>query len=407
MLSLGVHPRSSVRNLARLEQLGLLGSYGYYESIDFSRRREREGKHGVLVRTFMAHHQAMSLLSLVSIVHDQVMQQRFHADPRVQSAEPLLYERIPASPPLHHLPSEGRPLPRVSAEPVAPASSKFDTPHSNTPKTHLLSNGRLMLMVTSAGGGFSRWGDFDLTRWRADTTRDSWGTFCYLRDVDSGHSWSNTYQPMGGAVEDYSVRFAADRAEIGRSHEGIHSETVMFVSPGDDAEFRRITLVNQSGRTRNIDLTSYLELALAPHNADRQHPAFNKLFIQTEAVPELESLIAYRRPRSPDDPPLYAGHRMTAHDGGQARWQFETDRLRFIGRHRNTANPAALTAELTNSEGHVLDPIFSLRRSVTLEPEQRIDLSLLLCASETRDGLLKLLDKYGDQQAINRELELA
>ena len=407
MLGLGVDPQASVRNLTRLEGLGLLGSYGYYEAIDFSRRREREGEHGVLVRTFMAHHQSMSFLALVNLVHDQAMQQRFHADPRVQSAEPLLYERIPASPPLHHLPSEGRPLSRVSAAAVAPAFSKFNTPHSDTPRTQLLSNGRQVLMVTSAGGGFSRWGDFDLTRWRADTTRDSWGTFCYLRDVDSDDAWSNSYQPLGGAIEDYSVSFAADRAEISRSHEGIHTETTMFVSPGDDVEFRRITLTNESDRIRNIELTSYLELALAPHNADRQHPAFNKLFIQTEAIPELEALMAYRRPRSPDDPPIYVGHRMAAHDGDQSPWQFETDRLQFIGRYRSTANPAALGTQLSNSEGHVLDPIFSLRRSVVLEPEQRVQFTLVLCASETRDGLLKLLEKYGDGEAINRELDLA
>ena len=166
-------------------------------------------------------------------------------------------------------------------------------------------------MVTNAGGGYSQWGDLEITRWRSDRTRDPWGTFCYIHEADSDRLWSNTYHPVGGKVEAYSVDFALDRAVFRRTDNGIQTETEVIVSPEDDVEIRRITLINRSVRTRRLNLTSYVELSMAPHNADRQHPAFNKLFIQTEAVPEHQALLAYRRPRGEDEPPIYVAHRFT------------------------------------------------------------------------------------------------
>ena len=174
--------------------------------------------------------------------------------------------------------------------------------------------------------------------------------------------WSTTYHPVGGKVEGYSVDFALDRAVFRRTDNGVHTETEVIVSPEDDVEVRRITLVNRSARARRLNLTSYVELSMAPHNADRQHPAFNKLFIQTEALPEQQALLAYRRPRSENDPPLYVAHRLTLEQAGddcpqEKGWQFETDRGRFIGRGRTLANPMGAVQELGNSQGFVLDPI--------------------------------------------------
>src|SRR6185369_9578304 len=223
------------------------------------------------------------------------------------------------------------------------------------------------------------------------------------------------WHPVGGKVDGYSVDFALDRAVFRRSDNGIHSETVIVVSPEDDLEVRRITLVNHSDRSRCLNLTSYVQLSMAPHNADRQHPAFNKLFIQTEALPEQQVLLAYRRPRSTSEQPLFVGHCFTDMSDQSDRsdrsdkktFQFETDRGRFIGRGRTLANPMGAVQELGNSQGFVLDPILSLRRSLTLEPGQRIQLSLVLAAGSTREQVLLLMDKYSDPHATERVMDFA
>jgi cyclic beta-1,2-glucan glucanotransferase len=407
LLTVSVEPDETIANLRRLAGLGLLNEYGFYEAIDFSRQPTRKGERGVIVEAYMAHHQGMGLLSLTNFLHGNAIQRRFHADLRVRAVEPLLHERVPILPPLYHISTrEGVPA-VMSAGELAPSVSRFDTPHTATPKTQILSNGRYGLMVTNAGGGYSQWREYEITRWRSDPTQDLWGTFCYIREADADRLWSNTFHPVGGRDEVHSVEFALDRAVFRHVDNGIHTETEVIVSSEDDVEIRRISLVNRTVRTRRLDLTSYVELSMAAHNADRQHPAFNKMFIQTELVSELQALLAYRRARSRDEPPIYVAHRITVEQAEDELLQFETDRRRFIGRGRTLVKPMGVFQEPGNTQGFVLDPILSLRRSVTLGPGQRVRVSLVLAAADTRQQVLGLMGKYSDPHAIDRAMDFA
>jgi cyclic beta-1,2-glucan synthetase len=407
LLAVNLAPRESMKNLKRLAGLGLFSEYGYFEAMDFSRQPSRDGQHGVIVQSYMAHHQGMAFLALTNLLQGNPIQRHFHADARVRAVEPLLYERIPNLSPRPQLDTRERAPVAGQVSEVAPSESKFDTPHTATPKTQLLSNGRYSLMVTNAGGGYSQWGNFEITRWRSDRTLDAWGTFCYLRDTDSDRMWANTYHPVRGKVEAYSVKFALDRAVFQRTDNSIRTETEIVVSPEDDVEIRRMTFINRSVLTRHLNLTSYIELSLAPHNADRQHPAFNKLFVETEAVPEYRALLAYRRPRHPDDPPIFVAHRLTLEQPQKGALQFETDRRRFIGRGRTLASPMGAQQPLGNSQGYVLDPILSLRQSLTLSPGQRVQVSLVVAAGATRQQALGLMGKYSDPHVIDRALDFA
>ena len=407
LLAVAVEPKETVRNLRRLVGMGLLNDYGFYEAMDFSRQPSRKGERGVIVRAYMAHHQGMGFLSLTNFLHGNSLRRRFHADPRVRAVEPLLHERVPVLPPLHYISTRERVPSVMSVREVAPSVTKFDTPHTSTPRTHILCNGRYDLMITSAGGGYSRWSGHEITRWRSDRTQDPWGTFCYIREADSDRLWSSTYHPVGGKDGTHSVEFALDRAVFRHIDNGIQTETEVIVSPGDDVEIRRITFLNRSLRTRRLDLTSYVELSMAPHSADRQHPAFNKLFIQTEAVPDHRAILAYRRPRKEDDQPIFVAHRLTVEQAEDEALRFETDRGRFIGRGRTRANPMGVFQEPGNSQGFVLDPILSLRQSVTLGPAQRAQVSLVLAAAETRQHALRLMEAYNSSHAIDRAMDSA
>jgi len=407
LLAISIYPEEALSNLRWLDRMGLLDSHGYFESIDFTRQRGREGEAGVIVRTYMAHHQAMGFLALDNFLNGNPMQRRFHADIRVRSTEPLLFERIPALPPVYQVPMEERAPSSATPVEIAPSESKFDTPHTTRPKTQLLSNGRYSLMITNSGGGYSRWRDLDVTRWQPDPTRDHWGVFCYIKDMDSKHTWSNTYQPVGGRNDNYVVSFALDRAEIRRSDSGVETETEILVSPEDDAEIRRITLINRSGKKRTLQVTSYVEPVLSPHRADLIHPAFNKLFIKTEAIEEGSALLATRRPRNVDEPAVWVGHQLTMQDPIDEPGQYETDRGRFLGRGRTAADPAALYEDLSGTTGLVLDPILSLRRTIQLSPGQRFSFAMILCAAETREKALDILKKYRSFEDIWRERDLA
>ncbi len=329
------------------------------------------------------------------------MTRRFHRDFRVRAAEPLLYERVPLAPPLYQVPVGERAPSRVMPAALAPSVSRFDTPHSGTPKTQVFGNGRFALMVTNAGGGYSRYKGFEITRWRSDTTRDRWGSFCYIRDAKSGETWSNTHHPVGREADEFTVNFAVDRAEFRRSRRR-------------NRHRQRDHRLARGGR-RDPPPHADQPLAEAPGTGvDQLHRTFAGAPRCRPSAPRLLQALRGDRGRSrtarPAGPPAAAGAGRGADLGrapdGPGRspspepFRFETDRGRFIGRGRSAANPAALEGELSNSSGHVLDPVFSLRTGVKLDPGQSVQVSLILAAADSREEILALLDRFSGPPAV-------
>ena len=403
VLALLVNPAAAAGNLERLKNLNLEGPMGFYESIDFSGANRRGGARGILIRCYMAHHQGMSLAALDNVLHRDAMQRRFHGDLRVRSVETLLFEGIPITrlPIVETKPSHA-PIRAIAAE---DAADRVWTEETAAPRVHLHGNGRYALMVTNSGGGYSRWNEFDLTRWRSDPTLDPWGTFIYIRDLRSDDAWGSSHKPLGSNLGETTVRFAAERAEIRRRVSGIETTVDIAVAVEDDAELRRMRIVNRSLRTRNLELTSYLELALAPHAADKAHPAFSKMFVETEC-PEPGVLIAHRRPRAPGESPIWAAHILVGVEMFTGI-QYETDRAKFLGRGRTPENPGTLRTRLSGSAGTVVDPIFSLRCRLSLDPRERQELTFVTVAASTREAVLALALKYRGAGAVSRAFEMA
>jgi cellobiose phosphorylase len=408
-LALMIMPEEACKNLQSLAQNGYQGAYGFYEAIDFTPARLPRGKTSVTIRNFMAHHQAMTLLSLAHMLLNRPMQRRFLSDPYFKATELLLQERIPKAAATLQ-PHE----PELSAvrKPVAEQQTVmrvFKTPHTPIPEVHLLSNGRYSLMATNAGGGYSRWKGLAVTRWREDGTRDCWGTFCYLRDVASRRFWSTAFQPTLRPSQNYEAIFIQGRAEYRRRDEEIDSHTEISVSPEDDVEVRRVTLRNLSDNTRTMELTSYAEVVLAPLNADLAHPVFSNLFVQTEILRDRRAILCTRRPRSPDENPPWMFHLLTPQGAPAGDVSFETDRAKFIGRTRTAANPAAFdqVGPLSDTDGSVLDPIVAIRQAVLIDPKTSANFHIVTGVAESREAAVALIEKYRDASFAARAFEMA
>ncbi len=408
-LALTVAPRKACENLETQADCGFLGEFGFYDAIDYTPHRVPRGKKFAIVRNFMAHHHGMTMLSLAHVLLDRPMQRRFASDPLVKSAELLLQERVPAvTPLLHPHTAEVSAATKPAAEEPS-AQRTFNDPNTLLPEVQLLSNGGYHLMATNAGGGYSRWKDLALTRWREDAARDHWGAFCYVRDVKSGAFWSNTHQPTLAKADSYEAIFQQARVEFRRRDNEIETHTEICVSPEDDVEIRRVTLRNWSSRKRTIELTSYAEVVLAPLNADLAHPVFSNLFVQTEILRDREAILCTRRPRQPDEKPPWLLHLMAAAGENFGEISFETDRAKFIGRNRSAANPLAFEKieRLSNSDGAVLDPIVSVRRSVTLKPDESVAFTVILGAADSRERAMELVEKYRDPRFAERAFEMS
>jgi cellobiose phosphorylase len=409
VLALMVAPREACQNLEKLAAAGHQGVYGLYEAIDFTPTRLPRGKACAPLRSFMAHHQGMSLLALTYLLLDRPMQRRFLSDPYFKASELLLHERIPkASAPMHPHAAEVSAARRPPAK--APSTMRiFRSPHTAIPEVHLMSNGRYHVMATNAGGGYSRWKDLAVTRWREDATSDGLGTFCYLRDAATGALWSSAYQPTRRLPENYEAIFVPGRAEYRRLDDELDAHTEIAVSPEDDVEVRRVTLTNLSPRARTIELTSYAEVVLAPQSADLAHPAFSNLFVQTEILRDSQAILCTRRPRAPGEKPPWMFHLMTAQGTPSSDTSYETDRAKFMGRCRSVANPAAFdeTGPLSGTDGSVLDPIVAIRCGVVIQSDTSANWHIISGMAETRAAALVLIDKYRDPSFAVRAFEMA
>jgi cyclic beta-1,2-glucan synthetase len=407
-LALMVAPERACLNLQRLAAEGLEGKFGFYEAIDHTPSRLPRGQSNVVVRSFMTHHQGMILLSLAYLILDRPMQKRFQSDPLFQATMLLLQERIPKATAFYLHAAELSDIRAISSGPEMPVRVLVN-PDTPIPEVQLLSNGRYHVMVTNAGGGYSRWKDLAVTRWREDATRDNWGTFCYIRDTASGLFWSIAHQPTLKRAETYEAMFSEARAEFRRRDHDYETHTEIVVSPEDDIELRRLRITNHSRTRRTIDVTSYAEVVLASSVADALHPAFGNLFVQTEIIRERQAILCTRRPRSLEERSPWMFHLMAVHGADTGEISYETDRMRFIGRGRTVAAPQAMSdsGALSGSEGSVLDPIVAIRYRITLDPEHSATIDMVSGIGETRDAALGLAGKYQDRHLADRVFDLA
>jgi cellobiose phosphorylase len=407
-LALTVAPQAAADNLAAMAAKGWLTSCGFYEAIDYTPTRQQPGETHAIVRSFMAHHQGMSMVAFAHALLGRTMQHRFESHPQFQATLLLLQERVPRSTGDWASDPEIVDVRSVADEPQIPLRV-FRRADTRRPAMQLLSNGRYHVMVTAAGSGYSRWGDLALTRWREDVTRDAWGMFAYLRDHDSGRVWSTTFQPTLARIDNYEAVFTESRVEFRSRVDLLDAHTEIVVSPEDDIELRRTRITNRSRVERTLEITSYAEVVLAPAVTDDLHPAFSNLFVQTELVMARDAILCTRRPRSEHEEQPWMFHLIALHDVASDEISFESDRMRFIGRGGSGADPLALreSGALSGSVGSVLDPIVAIRHRFRLRPEQTVCIDMVTGIAESRDDCLALADKYHDRHLADRVLDLA
>ena len=260
-LALMVAPEAATGNLQSLAAAGLAGPYGLYEALDYTPARLARGQKYAVVSSYMAHHQGMVLLSLAFCLLDQPMQKRFEAEPEFQAAALLLQERVPkVSPAFSHA--------FESAEHRWPAREEreslmrvFNTPHTPVPEVHLLSNGRYHVMITAAGGGYSRWKDLALTRWREDATLDDYGLFCYIRDVERNETWSAAFQPV--KMREFAARCTSVETALARGDVATALGQLQALAPLDAEDRIGTTRLLQLLLAGQTTLTEAKELARA------------------------------------------------------------------------------------------------------------------------------------------------
>ncbi len=408
-LALMVSPYEAFENIKTLKAEGLEGPYGYYEAADYTPERLSFEFKRVIIKSFMAHHQGMSLMALNNYLNKNNMQKRFSADPFVKAARLLLQEKVPLN----------VVFTKDNKEKIMPfkgivykdkgAYRRFTKPDYNLPNAHILSNGNYSVMVTDKGTGYSRSKTVDISRWREDAILDSYGMFFYIKNIDKNKNWSATYAPLNVLPKKYDAVFTSDKAAFKRTDEEIETSTEIVVASGDNAEIRRVSLKNNGKTACVLEVTSYFEVVIAPQNSDLVHPAFSNLFVKTEFNSDYNALLANRRPRSQTDGEMWVAQIPVIEGETVGDVQYETDRMQFIGRGHTVSNPAIIERErpLSNTVGPVLDPIFSIRVRVKVQPGKVARIFFVTVMADSKEAIMELIEKYSIIETCDASFWLA
>ncbi|OYZ23707.1 MAG: hypothetical protein B7Y39_03730 [Bdellovibrio sp. 28-41-41] len=409
ILAAMVKPHAAIENMKRLIKNNVLSAYGFFEAIDYTRERLPQNEKFAVIRSFMAHHQGMSLVALNNVLNKSIVRERFHSDPRIRATQLLLQERIPHG--VNPVPPKAAEIEiEVQRQPTNNALIRnYNNPDGVTPRTHLLSNRTYSVMISTAGGGYSKCGGVGVTRWKEDATRDHLGSFIFIKNKTDKALWSSSFQPLPTLPEEYQVTFSEDKAEFRRRDGDVSTHTQIIVAPEDNVEIRHITLTNHSGKAKTIELTSYLEPTLNPPNNDLDHQAFSKLFIQTEYLASKNALLAKRRKRSDQEIENWSLHVVVVDGHVTSNIQYETDRNNFIGRGRSISKALALLEDgnLSNKTGAAIDPILSLRIQIELPEYGKAQIAFTTGLTQSKEKALELADRYHDIHAFDRETKRA
>ena len=407
ILALTFTKRQGLEDLRKLEELGARGKYGYFEAIDFTSERLPKDQTSVVIRSFMAHHQGMSLLALANLLAPKKIYERFHRDKRVQAAELLLQERLPARPKIIKHPAFACVHVPDTRPAVTGAQREYLSTATPAPEVCVLSNGTLLTSVTNSGSGFSRYEGLAVSRWREDPVLDNWGSYMYIRDVTRDVVWSPAFQPCRVPSSEQRVQFSLDRATFMRVDGDVQTSLEICVSPEWNTEVRRLTLTNAGYEARIIEVTTFLELALAPPCADDAHPAFSKLFIKTEYAEDVQCLLARRRPRQEDEKPLWTAHALMVTGLTLGSLEYETDRAGFIGRGHTLSQPQGIRSRLRGTVGSVADPALIMRRRLSIEPGAQVQLNAVTAVAGTKEEAMDIVSRFSGDLVVERTFQLA
>lgn len=406
MLSLIVCPKEAVSNLRTLSAEGFEGRFGFFEAIDFTRTRNNSTQPYSVIKSFMAHHEGMSLLAAAHRLTPSLMHRRFVDIPEFRAFDIMLQER--------------RPEVVKESSPAVPQRStvKEETEEQNGvrvlvdpqnihPHVSVLSNGNYRLLVSTNGSTHSQFQNISLTPWRHDALRQCDGLFSFVKDCEKGgRIWSPQYMPL--RPEQTKVVTSEYQIEFCSSQDDIECHQFFVISSEDDVELRRVQISNNSFRSREIEFITFAEVALCPNEDFMSHPAFSKLFVQTEILENENAILCTRRSRMEDASTGYLFHSICSEDANIKKITFETERLKFLGRARSLECAAAFEQdELCNTQGSVLDSCVAIRCKIVIPPEKMVTLNVYLGHARTEHEARHLVEKYSEFGSSRRVRELA
>ena len=405
LLSLNYAPKEAIGNLKMLEKEGMYDKYGFYESIDYTISRLKYGKKFEIVKTYMAHHQALSLLSINNFINGNILIKRFMSNEEIASVDILLQERMPEKAIITKEKKEKieKVKPKDYQNYIEKTYSKID---NRLNITNTISNGNYTVCMKQNGEGFSKYNGILVNRFK-ETADYKQGILFYIKDVGNKRIWVNTPIDETNRGDRYNISFSPEKDKFVRIDADIETTTKIIVSPDEPVEIRRLELSNNGIQEKILEITNYLEPVLSKPMQDYAHMAFNNLFLTFEKISD-EDILIKRKKRGINEQDFYMGTSFYTEHETIGDFEFEIDKEKFLGKKKELIpEMVKYSKPYSQNMGLVTDPCLAMKRTIKIMPGEKIVFDLIICVSNDKEIVEKLLEKYKNTKVITKTFDLA
>ncbi len=400
-LSLEYKPKETMENLKQIEKEKMVGKYGFYEALDYTRNRLNYNEKSKTVKTYMAHHQGLILLSINNYINNKILVERFKQNPEIASIEILLQERM----------QEKAIITKEKKEKVEKINEKnyenyIETSYSDVEKylnnSNTISNGEYTICLKDTGEGFSKYKNIFITRYK-ETADVNQGILFYIKDIKNNSIWNN--MPLNNKNK-YNIKFAPNITKFSTKNENIETETKIIVTPDDAVEIRRLEIKNIGVSEKTLEISNYLEPILSRPEQDYAHMTFNNLFLTFECVND--DIVIKRKKRMSNENDIFLATTLYTEDNCIGNFEYEIDKEKILGKKISDIPEIIKESKpYSKNMGLVTDPALSMKRTIKVMPNETITLDFIMSVSHNKLEAIETLQKYKNTKVVSKIIELS
>ena len=404
MMAIIDEPIEVLKNLKQLEKLGMNNKYGFYESIDYTPTRLRKNETKAIVKTYMAHHQGLILLSINNLMNNNIVQKRFVQNPEIEAVDILLQERMPEN--IIITKEEKEKVEKIKYIDYENATqreiTKINTKLNNV---NVIGNDKYTIIMDQKGNGYSKYNNILINRYKY-TDDEEQGIFFFFKNIKTKRIWTSNYMNYLSKADKYVMCFTPDMNKITRQDGNIETITKISVAPTEPVEIRRIELVNHGIEDETIEITSFLEPLISEKEQDYAHRAFNKLFLEYEIIED--TILIRRKSRDKSKSDMFLAVNLYAENEIIGETEFEVDKEKFYGREAiGLPKTVESSIPLGRNIGLTTEPIVAIKNTVKIKANEKVAFNLIMCVSESKEKVIELINKFTNSETIKRNIELA
>jgi len=406
VLAISEDPKGVLKNLKILENQEMYNKYGFYESIDYTPNRLSKGKKYEPIKTYMAHHQGLILVSINNLFRDNIIQERFANNPEIEAIDILLQERTPEK------------IIITKEEKIKPSKIKyidyenyseriFTKVNQSLHETNVMSSNDYTIVMNQKGEGYSKYKDIYINRYK-ETSDETQGIFFYIKNIKTKRIWTSNYMNYLSKPDKYEIKFAEDMNKISRIDGNIETKLKMTIDGEEPIEIRNMCLTNNGLEEEILEITSFIEPILSKNVQDYMHPAFNNLFLIYEYLEDINSILLTRKTRTKEENKIYMAISFDSDKNSIGELEYELDKEKFVGRG-NLGLPIGVenSKPFTKKTNLSTDPIVALKRTINIKPEEKVNLNYIIAIGDSKEQAIQRIQKYKSNENVKRAFELA